>query len=225
MINQYEHFFQGRMEVCAPKEVIAIVRDVTERRRIEAELRRINQQSQTQQEQIEDLQTMLRDQAIHDPLTGLFNRQYLDEMIVREFARAKRAARAVSVVAIDIDHFKSLREEYGSRAGELVQQELANLLLDQARLADIACHLDQEFIVVLPGATADVTLRRAEQWRDQFENAQIPFGDTHLHATISLGAAVYPFHGETGEAVLRAAEQALAEAKTAGRNRVVLFKP
>lgn len=225
MLGQYEHFFQARLELCAPKEVIAIVRDVTERWRIEAELRRINQQSQVQQEQIEDLQTMLRDQSIRDPLTGLFNRQYLEETMARELARAKRAARAVSVVAIDIDHFKSLREQFGSRAGEIIQQEVANLLRDQARLADIACRIDEEFVMILPGASADVALRRAEQWREHFENMQISFGETHLDATLSLGAAVYPFHGETSEALVRAAEQALAEAKTAGRNRVVLYKP
>ena len=106
------------------------------------ELRRINEQSQIQLEEIEDLQTMLRDQAIRDPTTALFNRHYLDETLTRELSRAKRAARPVGLVTIDIDHFKSLREKHGHRAGQIVEQALANLLRDQSRLADIACHVD-----------------------------------------------------------------------------------
>jgi diguanylate cyclase (GGDEF)-like protein/PAS domain S-box-containing protein len=223
-IEGQEHFFVGRMEVCAPNEVIAVVRDVTERRRIEAELRRINEQSQIQIEQIEDLQTTLRDQAIRNPATGLFNRNYLDETLTRELSRAKRAARPVSVVVIDIDRFRTLREHYGHRAGQLVQHALANLLRDQARLADIACHIDEDFVMVLPGAGSDIALRRAEQWRASFAETRLPFEGGDLTATISLGVAVYPFHSDTGDGLLRAAEQALAEAKAAGRDRVVLFK-
>ena len=223
-IEGHDHYFVARMEVCAPNEVITIIRDVTERRRLEAELRRINEQAQIQLEQIEDLQTMLRDQAIRDPLTGLFNRHYFDETLERELARAKRSARPVSLIVMDIDRFKTLREEHGHRAGQLVQQALANLLRDQSRLADIACHVDEDFVMVLPGAGSDVAMRRAEQWRATFAETKIPFEGTELSATISLGVAVYPFHSETANALLRAAEQALSEAKAAGRDCVMLYQ-
>lgn len=223
-IDGHEHYFVARMEVCAPNEVITVIRDVTERRRLEAELRRINEQSQIQLEQIEDLQTMLHDQAIRDPLTGLFNRRYLDETLDREVSRAKRSARPISLIVLDIDRFKNLREEHGHRAGQLMQQALANLLRDQSRLADIACHIDEDFVMVLPGAGSDVAMRRAEQWRASFAEMRVPFEGIELSATISLGVAVYPFHSDDGNSLLRAAEQALAEAKTAGRDCVVLYQ-
>ncbi|MBI5029678.1 MAG: diguanylate cyclase [Chloroflexi bacterium] len=223
-IEGHEHYFVARMEVCAPNEVITVIRDVTERRRLEAELRRINEQSQIQLEQIEDLQTMLHDQAIRDPSTGLFNRHYLDETLERELSRAKRSARPVSLIVIDIDRFKTIREEHGHRAGQLVQQALANLLRDQSRLADIACRIEEDFVMVLPGAGSDVAMRRAEQWRATFAEMPIPFEGTDLLATISLGVAVYPFHSETGNGLLRAAEQALAEAKSSGRDCIVMYQ-
>jgi len=78
--------------------------------------------------------------------------------------------------------------------------------------------------MVLPGAGSDVAMRRAEQWRATFAETKIPFEGTELSATISLGVAVYPFHSETANALLRAAEQALSEAKTAGRDCVMLYQ-
>ncbi len=219
-----EHYFQARMEVCAPDEVLAVVRDVTERKRIEAELRRINQRAQTQVEQIEELQAQVRDQALRNPLTGLFNRRYLTETLERELTRAARDARSLSVAIIEIDHREQIADTYGHTAGDQIAQALANILREQLRLVDIACHADQQFVMVLPGAGADVALHRAEQWRALFEATRTPFGETELVATISVGIAAFPFHGNTGAPLLRAAAQALAAAQDAGHNRIVVWQ-
>lgn len=223
-LNEQQHFFEGRMEVCAPDEVIAIVRDTTERIRIEEELRKVNQRAQLQLSQIEDLQTTIREQAIRDPLTGLFNSQYFAEALEREIGNALRLARPVSVVAIDIDQLKLLNETYGHQVSNVLVQELANILREQSRIVDLIYRLDDEFAVIMPGASADVAVRRGDQWRAAFEGKRVVIENALVHATISAGIAVYPFHGDNEKDLVREANQALATAQTEGCNRVVLWK-
>jgi diguanylate cyclase (GGDEF)-like protein len=211
------------MDRCGPDQVVAIIRDVTEQRQLTIKLGQMSQHAQTQVAQIESLQATLRDQAIREPLTGLFNRPYFVETLERELTRAMRDARPISLVVIDIDAFKAINDTHGLKAGNLIVQELANILRDQTRLADIACRFADEYVVVLPGAGADIARQRAEQWRLSFETLSISFGDTQLHTTLSAGVAVFPFHGSTVESLLRAAENSLAAAKDAGCNRVVVW--
>lgn len=201
--------------------ICGISRRISERKQMEHALRVTNDHLQQQLHKIEELSDLLKEQAIRDPLTGLFNRRYLEESLERELARALREGYPVSVVMADIDHFKQLNDTYGHPAGDEVLRQLARLLREQARASDIPCRYGgEEFLFVLPHTNTETALDRADQWRQAFEELQVPFGDLHLRATFSAGVASYPGHGRNASALIDAADRALYEAKHQGRNRI-----
>jgi diguanylate cyclase (GGDEF)-like protein len=200
---------------------LIVVRDVTERRRAEEGIQQANERLRAQLAEIETLQANLRDQAIRDALTDLFNRRYLDETLERELARAARDQVPVSAVMLDIDHFKNFNDMYGHKAGDDVLKALGQLLRAQTRTGDIACRYGgEEFVIIMPGSSSAAALRRAEQWRVAFESLKIPYQDQLLHTTLSGGVATLPDHGATADEVLRAADLALYASKAGGRNCV-----
>ncbi len=204
-------------------EVLARVQTQVARYRAETELRRVNERLHAQLAEIQALQAQLREQAIRDALTGLFNRRYLQETLEREVLRAKREATPIGLVMLDIDHFKKLNDTYGHKAGDVMLQTLGELLRTQTRGSDVACRYGgEEFVVVLPGASIEVAQQRAEQWRQSFEAVHVPYDSHDLRATIALGVAAFPKHGATSDEVLRVADAALYLAKAEGRNRVVV---
>jgi diguanylate cyclase (GGDEF)-like protein len=189
-----------------------------------AELEATNEQLKARLAEIEVLQASLREQAIRDPLTGLFNRRYLEGTLEREVARVRRDGSALSLVMIDVDRFKQLNDTLGHAAGDRVLQALGRMLLDQTRREDVACRYGgEEFVVVLPGMAAELAARRAERWRASFEALPPSAVGAAVRVTISIGIAAFPRHGATGEAVLDRAEKALYAAKAGGRNRVVVW--
>jgi diguanylate cyclase (GGDEF)-like protein len=198
-------------------------RELVERKRAEEELRAANQRLKGQLAEIEELQARLREQAIRDPLTGLFNRRYLTETLERELARASREGWPLSVVMIDVDHFKALNDAFGHRAGDLMLLALGNLLSAQTRHGDIACRYGgEEFVVVLPGAPVQAARARAEIWRTAFQEMRVAYEAKELKATLSLGLAAFPLYGSTSDDLLRLADKALYSAKRHGRNRLVI---
>jgi diguanylate cyclase (GGDEF)-like protein len=198
-------------------------RELSERKRAEEGLREANRRLQGQLAEIEELQERLREQAIRDPLTGLFNRRYLTETLERELARVSREGLPLSIVMIDVDHFKALNDAHGHRAGDLVLLALGNLLSAQTRHGDIACRYGgEEFVVVLPGAPVEKARSRAEVWRAAFQDLRVAHEKTELRATLSLGLAAFPLYGTTGDDLLRLADKALYAAKRHGRNRLVV---
>ena len=200
---------------------LILLRDITARKKVEFELQHAYQTLQSQLNEIQNLQSRLQEQAIRDSLTSLFNRRYLMEMLDRELARATRDRIPVSLVMIDIDHFKQVNDQYGHKAGDLVLQALSILFSSKIRRMDIACRYGgDEFFVVLPGASLDCACKRADEWRSEFEKLHINYGDQLVGATFSAGAAEFPVHGETVEEILSAVDRALYAAKTAGRNCV-----
>ncbi len=172
--------------------------------------------------EIQELQENLREQAIRDSLTGLFNRRYLEETLERELVRMQREKQYLGLIMLDIDHFKVVNDTYGHKAGDLVLKSLAELMIAKTRSSDVACRYGgEEFVLVLPGTNLEATFRRAESLREQFENNVVPFGEVNLAATISLGVSVYPEHGIDIDTLIRHADAAMYQAKLAGRNRVV----
>ncbi|NQD36451.1 diguanylate cyclase [Permianibacter sp. IMCC34836] len=201
--------------------ICGISRKISERKHMETALRVTNEHLQQQLSKIEELHGLLREQAIRDPLTGLFNRRYMEESLDRELSRALREGYPVSVVLADIDHFKKLNDTYGHPAGDEVLRQLAQLLKEQARASDIPCRYGgEEFLFVLPHANTATAVERAEQWRRAFEQLAVPFGTLSLRATLSAGVASYPGHGRTAAALIDAADRALYDAKHQGRNRI-----
>ena len=168
------------------------------------------------------LRDQLRDQSIRDPLTGLFNRRYLMETGRREFARAARSGQSVSVLSIDVDNFKKYNDNHGHDAGDTVLRAIGNCLETLFRSEDVPCRFGgEEFLVMLPGATIDVAARRAELLRGKVEGLVVRYMNQDLpRITMSIGVAAFPAAGDTAEAVMRVADEALYRAKTNGRNRV-----
>ncbi|MCK5786619.1 MAG: diguanylate cyclase [Candidatus Sabulitectum sp.] len=203
-----------------------IFRDITERKTVENEVREANIRLKEQLSEIENLQEELRMQAIRDPLTALYNRRYLEESLEKELSRARREGTPVSILMLDIDHFKVFNDTFGHRVGDAVLRALGELLLQHTRNGgDIACRYGgEEFVIVLTGTTLENASHRAEQFRIAFEEMRVTVGGAELSATASIGVAAFPLHGSTGEAVLHAADQALYQAKETGRNRVVVWE-
>lgn len=170
------------------------------------------------------LRDQLRDQSIRDALTGMFNRRYLLETSRREFSRAARAGQSVSILSIDVDHFKKFNDNHGHDAGDTVLRAVADVLKSSFRDEDVPCRFGgEEFVVLLPGATAEAAAQKAEQLRAKIEGLVVRYVDGNLpRITISTGVAAFPDCGDNPPAVLKAADDALYRAKDAGRNRVEL---
>ncbi len=168
------------------------------------------------------LQERLRLQSIREPLTGLFNRRYLEEASIREFARCSRRQVPVSLLMLDIDHFKSFNDVHGHAGGDLVLAEFGKVLQQLSRPEDIACRYGgEEFTLIMPETTLEIAHERAEAIRAAVAAMRVTHLGTMLPAlTVSIGVASYPADGRTPETVLRAADDALYRAKRGGRNRV-----
>ncbi len=169
------------------------------------------------------LRETLRQQSIRDPLTGLFNRRYLEETLEREARRAARTQRPFGIIMLDLDHFKRFNDTFGHAAGDVLLRELGGFLQQHIRGGDIACRYGgEEFTLVLPEASLEVTRERAEHLREGAKHLHVQHGGQLLGTiTLSLGVAAFPQHGVTGEEVLRAADAALYRAKRGGRDRAV----
>lgn len=200
--------------------------DVTARKEAERALQEANLQLQTRIKEIEGLQGQLRDQSIRDALTGVYNRRYLDETLEREFDRAQRENKPLTVAIMDLDDFKSVNDTFGHSAGDLALQRIANFLQVHTRKSDILCRYGgEEFVVVMPGLDIEVASARAAEWRKAIEELTVESPKGAFHTTASIGVAVYPHHASNVEDLLRAADDALYSAKRDGKNRVALSPP
>jgi diguanylate cyclase (GGDEF)-like protein len=173
------------------------------------------------------LREKLRDQSIRDPLTSLFNRRYTEETLTRELHRAERSRQELAVLAIDVDHFKRFNDTFGHQAGDQVLRELAAVLTGRTRAGDIVSRMGgEELLVVLPAANLADAMEKADQIRVAVSELQVKHLNRDLgQVTISTGVAVFPHHGRDGDALIRAADAALYQAKREGRNRVVGADP
>lgn len=169
------------------------------------------------------MRVMLRSQAMRDPLTGLFNRRYLADLLELELRRAQRTNMTVGLVMLDIDHFKRINDTFGHPAGDMVLRAFANLLKTKCRSGDIVSRFGgEEFVVVMPAASLEDATRRAETLRQGAGQMELTHETQPLGTiTVSLGVAVFPDHGITGEALIQTADAALYRAKQQGRNQVV----
>ncbi|RSZ59289.1 GGDEF domain-containing protein [Massilia atriviolacea] len=168
------------------------------------------------------LRVSLRRQSIVDPLTQLYNRRYMDEVLKRELLLAERKGGAVTVVMIDLDHFKRVNDTYGHDGGDALLVAVAAALRENVRACDIACRLGgEEMLIVLPECNMANGLVRAEAIRLAIAALQVRSNGQMLTATASFGVASYPGHGRTVESLVHAADLALYEAKHGGRNCVM----
>lgn len=173
------------------------------------------------------LRERLRLQSIRDPLTGLFNRRYLEESAAREIARCERRDCPLSLMMLDIDHFKAFNDVHGHAGGDALLARFGKLLAEHSRGEDIACRYgDEEFTLILPEAPAEAAMQRAGAIRSAVEAMRVQHMGRELpQVTVSIGVATFPANGNTPEALMRAADEALYRAKHEGRNRVVPATP
>jgi diguanylate cyclase (GGDEF)-like protein len=171
-----------------------------------------------------DLREMLRVQALRDPLTGLHNRRFADEWIQQEMARTDRNGRSLGVIMIDVDHFKQVNDLHGHDAGDTMLRSIAHTFEASLRPADMPCRYGgEEFLILLADIDLATLHDRAEELRHRVAELNVEYRHVALPpATMSAGIALYPDHGKTAEEVIQAADAALYQAKTAGRNRTVV---
>ncbi len=168
------------------------------------------------------LRDSLRVLALHDPLTGLYNRRYMDDALKREAHRVKRSNKPLSLIMIDIDHFKRFNDTFGHDAGDFVLSAVAKIITKNVRPTDIACRYGgEELAVLLPEADLECAMGRAELLRVALREASLTHRDQVLPApTASFGVSEYPAHGENLEDFIKASDRALYRAKQGGRDQV-----
>jgi diguanylate cyclase (GGDEF)-like protein len=173
------------------------------------------------------LRSDLRQLSIHDPLTGLYNRRYMEETLETEIRRSERKPRTIGVIMLDIDHFKAFNDGFGHAAGDQMLRAIGGLVMSRLRAGDIACRFGgEELVLILPEASVEAAAHRAEDLRAGAKKLEVKHLDTPLgQVTISLGVAVYPAHGAAWQEVLASADAALYKAKQDGRDRVVVYLP
>jgi diguanylate cyclase (GGDEF)-like protein/PAS domain S-box-containing protein len=197
--------------------------DITFRKEAEEALAQANEGLRARLAEIGMLQEQLRERAIRDPLTSLFNRRYLEEMLDKELAKAERKSYPVSLIMMDIDNFKCINDTHGHEAGDQVLRSLAGFILSRIRLSDTACRFGgDEFVIVMPEAAIGLAYERGEKLLREVEARPMTEAGMTGHLTISAGISVFPAHGASMEELLRSADQALYLAKSQGRNRVIV---
>ncbi|WP_298623262.1 diguanylate cyclase [uncultured Legionella sp.] len=171
------------------------------------------------------LRENLRYQSIRDPLTGLYNRRYLEDYMFKQIHQADRSKSVLSVMMMDLDHFKKLNDTYGHDAGDAALKEFGKVIMSDIRISDLAARFGgEEFIVVLYDTDADSARIRAEHIRNAVSMIQIRYGAQIVGPiTVSIGISEYPKEGQTIETLIENADRALYFAKNNGRNRVVLY--
>jgi diguanylate cyclase (GGDEF)-like protein len=178
---------------------------------------------QRQIEAIQSLQAQLTEQANRDPLTGLYNRRYLNDSLQREFDRCARDGAPISLLLVDLDHFKLINDRHGHSAGDEVLRQVSTLLMNDMRSSDICCRYGgEEFLLVLPHVGLDAALERAEHCRSHVAAHRWLADEQALVVTLSVGVACASDARMTPAALIHLADQALYRAKAEGRNRVCL---
>lgn len=199
------------------------MQEITEQENALQLLKQQNGELQKRLTDIEQLKNRISEQAIRDPLTHLFNRRFLNEFMERELAQARRNQKPLAVVMLDLDHFKQLNDQFGHQTGDKVIEMVAKHLLRQSRRTDILFRYGgEEFLVILPNTSSIQAKHLAENWRAHVQQAQVMAKHQPVSITLSAGVACYPEHGTTAFNLIQAADEALYQAKAAGRNQVVM---
>lgn len=201
--------------------VLITWRDISHIKKVEEDLRAANESLSKHLRQIESLQDTLREQAIRDALTGLFNRRFIEITLQKEIERAHRKSTRLSLFLLDIDHFKQINDTYGHEAGDQALGLVAQQLESRVRKGDwVGRFGGDEFLVVLVDTGTEDALERGVEICATFACANLEVAAELSYLTVSAGVATYPDHGEDIRSLIRSADQALYRVKQSGRNRV-----
>ncbi|HEY0795840.1 MAG TPA: GGDEF domain-containing protein [Acidisarcina sp.] len=174
-----------------------------------------------------NLRSKLENQSIRDPLTGLFNRHFMQIALDRELSRADRRDSVLAVFMLDIDHFKQFNDTWGHAAGDAVLKATADVYQNIVRDEDIVCRYGgEEFTIILPDITPEIAFTRAESIRQAVAELRVLVGrEQYVEVKVSIGIALYPSDGRGADNLLHRADEALYRAKRQGRNQVSLSGP
>jgi len=204
----------SRMAATIGRHTSELKREVKERTR----------ELQHRLEEVESLQSTLREQAIRDGLTGLYNRRHFEESVVREISRSSRERSGFVLMLLDLDEFKQINDKYGHQAGDFALQQLAHVLEMSTRVEDSVFRWGgEEFMILMPRSGLVPATVRAESMRLAIEAMEINFGGHSWRMTVSIGVAGFPEHGEGEDQLMRSVDAALYAAKQYGRNQVRAF--
>lgn len=178
-----------------------------------------------EKQQMEALEN-LNEQATHDPLTGVFNRRYMDRILPDGISLSRQNGSTLGVLMADVDHFKQVNDVYGHKAGDLVLQSITKIFKKCVRAADVVCRYGgEEFVIIMPGVTLSTLSKTAEEIRSKCQAMSLTYDEQEIKVTVSLGIAAYPQHGSHADEILVHADAALYCAKEQGRNQVVVYSP
>ncbi len=169
------------------------------------------------------LREALQQQSIRDTLTGLYNRRFMEESLTRELGRAARTNQPVSMIMMDIDHFKRFNDTFGHQAGDALLKALGEFVNQRTRGQDVACRYGgEEFALILAGCSLENACKRAQVLREELKMLKVRHGEQSMGAiTLSMGVASFPAQANNAETLVKAADDALYRAKKEGRDRVV----
>ena len=207
------------------KQVIhTIWRDITKRVQADQKLHNANHQLQKQLTEIKKLESALREQTIRDPLTGLFNRRYLEEVIEQNLSKASRKEMPLSVIIVDLDLLKEINDTYGHiTGGDQALLTLANTISATCRAEDTICRYGgDEFLVILYDTPIHIAKERALEWKENIKKVKLSAKNMVFGITFSAGVAAFPQNGLNSEELLIQADNALYEAKEMGRNQIIM---
>lgn len=204
---------------------ISISEDITKQKEARLKEREAHQKLREQLEENKKLQIKLKRQALYDSLTGLYNRHYMNEMLDKEFSRAKRSGESISIILIDLDHLKELNDQYGHSTGDQALQVLAAELRAATRNEDAVCRYGgDEFAIILPNTNANDAYTRVVSLHKHIKTLKVlNHQGIPIKIGFSAGIAAYPAHGTNSKELFNYADTALYRAKNKGRNQVELF--
>src|SRR5436190_18587360 len=166
----------------------------------------------------------LDDQAVRDPVTGLYNRRFLEESLSREGSRARRHGQPLALMMFDVDHFREFNDTLGHTSGDAILKSIGQCIVSLSRGEDlVARYGGDEFALMMMNVSQEIVWQRAELIRQRARSLEVGGSDQQLGpVTLAVGIAIFPDHGDGTEALLKAADEALARSKRGGRNRVAL---
>ena len=192
---------------------------------IVTQIRKSNRELAMRLQQNEELQAELLKQALHDPLTGLYNRRYLTDMLEKEFARCQRDEIPLSAIVVDIDLFKSTNDTFGHTAGDAVLVSMAEYFSSAVRASDFCCRYGgEEFVLIMPGVDKPTAVQRGEEFRAYIAENRVLFEGRSIEMTASFGVATFPTDSANIDDLLNHADAALYKSKQTGRNKVSGFQ-
>jgi diguanylate cyclase (GGDEF)-like protein len=169
-----------------------------------------------------NLRNLLRDQSIRDALTGLYNRRFLDEFLIKQIGYAKRQKNNLAIIMFDLDNFKKINDTYGHEAGDIILEKLGHLMTSITRAEDAVCRYGgEEFICILQNCSLVLAKKRAEEFRQKIQ--QMTPGALLPSVTISLGISAYPTDGQSPNELIEKADKALYESKKTGKNKITTY--